>query len=97
METQWLVIMGTKGTCKTNLATSLSRHLMQCVCEDGDEEGEEAVVINYNVEKEGLEVCVCVYVCVCVCVCMCVCVLSEGLGRLCSRFFLSFSLSFANF
>ena len=62
METQWLVVMGTKGTCKTTLATSLSRHLMQCVCEDGDEEGEEAVVINYNVEKEGLEVCVCVCV-----------------------------------
>ena len=73
METQWLVVMGTKGTCKTNLAMGLSRHLMHIVCDDGEEEGEseEVVVINYNVEKDGLEVC---GVCMCVRVGGCVCV-----------------------
>ena len=77
METQWLVVMGTKGTCKTSLARGLSRHLMQIVGDgEGGEEGEgggDVVVINYNVEKDGVEVCVCVvHVCVCVCpVCVC--------------------------
>ena len=62
METQWLVVMGTKGTCKTSLATGLSRHLMQIVSVDGEEEAGEVVIINYNIEKEGLEVCVCGWV-----------------------------------
>ena len=60
METQWLVIMGTKGTCKTSLALGLSQHLMQIVGEGEEgEEGEEGggvVIINYNVERDGLEV-----------------------------------------
>ena len=55
METQWLVVMGTKGTCKTSLAQGLSRHLMQLVGDEG-EEGGDVVIINYNVEKDGLEV-----------------------------------------
>ena len=66
MATQWLVVMGTKGTCKTSLAMGLSRHLMQLVCEEEEEERGEVVMINYNVEKDGIEVCVCVCVCVCV-------------------------------
>ena len=58
METQWLVVMGTKGTCKTSLATGLARHLTQIVSEEeeGEREGEEVVIMNYNIEKEGLEV-----------------------------------------
>ena len=48
--------MGTKGTCKTSLVQGLSRHLMQIVGEEGEEGGGEVVIINYNVEKDGLEV-----------------------------------------
>ena len=56
METQWLVVMGTKGTCKTSLAQGLSRHLMQIAGEEGEGEGGDVIIINYNVEKDGLEV-----------------------------------------
>jgi len=37
-ETQWVVVMGTKGTCKTSLAAGLARHLALCV--SGDDEGQ---------------------------------------------------------
>ena len=98
METQWLVVMGTKGTCKTNLARGLSRHLMQIV---GDgEEGEEGegggdvVVINYNVEKDGVEVCVC-GACVCVCaLCACVCALCACVTDYSQFFFISTESSY---
>ena len=51
--------MGTKGTCKTSLVQGLSRHLSQIVGDEEEEEeegGGEVVIINYNVEKDGLEV-----------------------------------------
>ena len=48
--------MGTKGTCKTSLVQGMSRHLMQIVGEEGEEGGGEVVIINYNAEKDGLEV-----------------------------------------
>ena len=50
-ETQWVVVMGTKGTCKTSLATGLARHLALCV--SGDDEGQ---VISFNMDKFGTEV-----------------------------------------
>ena len=60
-ETQWVVVMGTKGTCKTSLVTGLAKHLALCVSGD-----DEAQVISFNVDKFGVEVSVCVCVCVCV-------------------------------
>ena len=48
--------MGTKGTCKTSLVQGMSRHLMQIVGEEGEEGGGEVGIINYNAEKDGLEV-----------------------------------------
>lgn len=57
METQWLVVMGTKGTCKTSLATGLARHLAMVVTGDSDWEGR---VHTFNVERDGAEVSVCV-------------------------------------
>jgi len=50
-ETQWVVVMGTKGTCKTSLAAGLARHLALCV--SGDDEGQ---VISFNMDKFGMEV-----------------------------------------
>ena len=50
-ETQWVVVMGTKGTCKTSLAAGLTRHLALCV--SGDDEGQ---VISFNMDKFGMEV-----------------------------------------
>jgi hypothetical protein len=63
-DTHWLVVMGTKGTCKTSLASGLARHLSMCLMneEDVEEEDEELMVtiggevINYNIDKDGLDV-----------------------------------------
>ena len=61
-ETRWLVVMGTKGTCKTSLASGISRHLSLCVgseeCEDveGVEGGVGGEIISFNLDKEGMEV-----------------------------------------
>ena len=62
-ETQWLVVMGTKGTCKSSLVTGLAQHLSCCL---GAEEGEGmedllmgvtgGEIINFNLEKDGLAV-----------------------------------------
>ena len=54
-ETQWVVVMGTKGTCKTSLVAGLAKHLALCVSGD-----DEAQVISFNVDKFGVEVSVCV-------------------------------------
>ena len=56
-ETQWVVVMGTKGTCKTSLVAGLAKHLALCVSGD-----DEAQVISFNVDKFGVEVSVCVCV-----------------------------------
>ena len=56
-ETQWVVVMGTKGTCKTSLVAGLAKHLALCVSGD-----DEAQVISFNVDKFGVEVCGCVCV-----------------------------------
>ena len=63
-ETHWLVVMGTKGTCKTSLASGLARHLSMCLVneEEIEEEDDELMitiggdVINYNIDKDGLDV-----------------------------------------
>ena len=53
LENQWLVVMGTKGTCKTSLATGLARHLAMCVTGDSDWEGR---VYSFNLERDGVDV-----------------------------------------
>ena len=63
-ETHWLVVMGTKGTCKTSLASGLARHLSMCLMneEEIEEDDDELMVtiggevINYNIDKDGLDV-----------------------------------------
>ena len=63
-DTHWLVVMGTKGTCKTSLASGLARHLSMCLVneEEVEEEDDELMVtiggevINYNIDKDGLDV-----------------------------------------
>lgn len=63
-ETHWLVVMGTKGTCKTSLATGLARHLSMCLMkeEDVEEDDDELMVtiggevMTFNVDKDSLEV-----------------------------------------
>lgn len=63
-ETHWLVVMGTKGTCKTSLASGLARHLSMSLIneEEIEEEDEELMitiggeVISYNIDKDGLDV-----------------------------------------
>ena len=65
-ETHWLVVMGTKGTCKTSLATGLARHLSMCLMneEEIEEEDEELMVtiggevMTFNIDKDGLDVCI---------------------------------------
>lgn len=66
-DTHWLVVMGTKGTCKTSLATGLARHLSMCLMnEEGIEEEDDEVMITiggevmtFNIDKDGLEVSCC--------------------------------------
>ena len=70
LETQWLVVMGTKGTCKTSLASGLARHLARSLDQDGEEEEH---IVNFNLDKDGMEVCVCVcvfYACTYMYVCL---------------------------
>ena len=68
-ETQWLVVMGTKGTCKTSLATGLAHHLAKLVEGEAESEGVEeggsrlgellgngGGVTTFNVDKQGLGV-----------------------------------------
>ena len=67
-ETNWLVVMGTKGTCKTSLASGLAHHLSLYLSGEEDVEelmvGQGGEVISFNLDKEGLDVS-----CVCVCAC----------------------------
>lgn len=60
-DTQWLVIMGTKGTCKSNLVSGLAQHLSSCLEAEEGEGMEDLVmgvaggeVIRFNLDKEGL-------------------------------------------
>ena len=59
-QTRCLVVMGTKGTCKTSLASGLAKHLAQYVNElEEDEEmigGGVTSVVNFNVDKDGIDV-----------------------------------------
>ena len=63
-DTHWLVVMGTKGTCKTGLATGLARHLSLCVGCDGVEqvEGVGGEIVSFNLDKDGMEVGVVSYI-----------------------------------
>ena len=60
-ETQWLVVMGTKGTCKSSLVGGLAQHLSSCLeAEEGEgmEDIEMGIVggeiIRFNLDKEGV-------------------------------------------
>lgn len=63
-ETNWLVVMGTKGTCKTSLATGLAKHLSMCLMSEEEIESDDdelmvtvgGEVMTFNLDKEGLEV-----------------------------------------
>ena len=61
-ETHWLVVMGTKGTCKTSLASGLSRHLSLVVSSEECEDVEDVIggvggeIVSFNLDKDGLEV-----------------------------------------
>lgn len=61
-ETQWLVVMGTKGTCKSSLVNGLAQHLSSCLSMDADGEGMEDLmmgvvggeILQFSLDKEGL-------------------------------------------
>lgn len=60
-ETQWLVIMGTKGTCKSSLVSGLAQHLSSSLEAEEGEGMEDLVVgvsggeiIRFNLDKDGL-------------------------------------------
>ena len=61
-DTHWLVVMGTKGTCKTSLASGLSRHLSLVVSSEECEDVEDVIggvggeIVSFNLDKEGIEV-----------------------------------------
>lgn len=59
-ETQWLVIMGTKGTCKSSLVSGLAQHLSSCLSSEEAGEMDDlemgitgGEIIQFNLEKEG--------------------------------------------
>lgn len=60
-ETQWLVIMGTKGTCKSSLVSGLAHHLSSCLEAEEGEGMEDLVmgvvggeIVKFSLDKEGL-------------------------------------------
>lgn len=60
-ETQWLVVMGTKGTCKSNLVNGLVQHLSSCLEAEEGEGMEDLVmgvvggeIVRFNLDKDGL-------------------------------------------
>lgn len=60
-ETQWLVVMGTKGTCKSSLVSGLAQHLSSSLEAEEGEGMEDLVmgisggeVIRFNLDKDGL-------------------------------------------
>lgn len=60
-ETQWLVVMGTKGTCKSSLVSGLAQHLSSCLEAEEGEGMEDLVmgvaggeIVRFNLDKEGL-------------------------------------------
>lgn len=60
-ETQWLVVMGTKGTCKSSLVSGLAQHLSSCLEAEEGEGMEDLVmgvvggeIIRFNLDKDGV-------------------------------------------
>ena len=60
-ETQWLVVMGTKGTCKSSLVSGLAQHLSSSLEAEEGEGMEDLVmgvsggeIIRFNLDKDGL-------------------------------------------
>ncbi len=61
-ETHWLVVMGTKGTCKSSLVMGLAQHLSSCLKSESDGDGMEDLmmgvtggeIVQFNLDKEGL-------------------------------------------
>uniref|UniRef100_A0A1X7VNK0 Calponin-homology (CH) domain-containing protein n=2 Tax=Amphimedon queenslandica TaxID=400682 RepID=A0A1X7VNK0_AMPQE len=51
-QTQWIVVMGTKGTCKTSIADGLLSYLELFIeGEEGEEEGAELLIDDYDDNK----------------------------------------------
>lgn len=60
-ETQWLVVMGTKGTCKSSLVSGLAQHLSSCLEAEEGEGMEDLVmgvvggeIVRFNLDKDGV-------------------------------------------
>ena len=61
-ETHWLVVMGTKGTCKSSLVTGLAQHMSSWLKCEGEGEGMEDLMMGvvggeitqFNLDKEGI-------------------------------------------
>ena len=62
-ETQWLVVMGTKGTCKSSLVSGLTQHLSNSLMIEAEGEGMEDLmmgvvggeIVRFNLDKDGLD------------------------------------------
>ncbi len=62
-ENQWLVVMGTKGTCKSSLVGGLAQHLSSSVEAEEGEGMEDLLmgvvggeIIRFNLDKEGVAI-----------------------------------------
>lgn len=58
-DTHWLVVMGTKGTCKSSLAFGLSHHLSLLLSNEEEADAVEDVggeIVTFSLDKDGLEV-----------------------------------------
>lgn len=61
-DTHWLVVMGTKGTCKSSLVSGMAQHLSACLKVEAEGEGMEDLmmgvvggeIVRFNLDKEGL-------------------------------------------
>ena len=51
-DTRWLVVMGTKGTCKTSIASGLAEHLALGLTGSHNSDA----VIHFSLGKDGLDV-----------------------------------------
>ena len=51
-DTRWLVVMGTKGTCKTSIASGLAEHLALGLTGSHNSD----TIVHFSLGKDGLDV-----------------------------------------
>ena len=51
-DTRWLVVMGTKGTCKTSIASGLAEHLALGLTGSHNSD----TIVRFSLGKDGLDV-----------------------------------------